>query len=481
MDDENRTPNDVGENMQTREPVTEQPSEQTSAQSEQTPQQATYTPSHQTDFLRETIKQKPMNKRRLLRRTVTTVVLAAVFGLVACLVFLLLEPVISNRLYPEEETEDLVSFSEETIEDEMNPEDMLTDEDMLEDALAEGNVSAELEDAQIQSLLSQVTFGLTEYQDLYKQMGDLAKEVSRSLVTVTGVTPNVDLFFNNYENESTASGVIVADNGQAMLILVSMGSLHSAESLEVTFYDGNSAPATVLQSDTTTNLAILSVPKASMDASTKKVITTATLGSSNPISLLGTPVMALGSPTGTSGSICYGTVTSTGTTIDLVDSDYKLITTDIYGSADATGVLVTMRGAVVGIIDNSFNESGMENLLSAYGISELKKTITKLSNKQERAYLGIHGADVPEEANVESGVPYGAYIRSIEMDSPALSAGIQSGDVIVGIGNIPIETYDDLLNVLYDVSPGDTLSVTLMRRGVDGYRELSAEVTLGAQ
>ena len=51
-------------------------------------EQAEYTPSVQTEFMREKIKQKPVNKKKLLRRTVITAVMAVVFGLVACFTFL---------------------------------------------------------------------------------------------------------------------------------------------------------------------------------------------------------------------------------------------------------------------------------------------------------------------------------------------------------------------------------------------------------
>ena len=96
-----------------------------SGQTEGIKEQAEYTPSVQSDFLREKMKQRPVNKKKLLRRTIVTAVLAVVFGIVACLTFLLLEPVINNWLYPPEEAKE-VQFPEETITEEMNPEDMLT-------------------------------------------------------------------------------------------------------------------------------------------------------------------------------------------------------------------------------------------------------------------------------------------------------------------------------------------------------------------
>ena len=426
------------------------------------------------DFLREKIKQKPVNKKKLLRRTIITAVMAVVFGIVACLTFLILEPVINNWLYPEEEVKE-VQFPEETIGEEMNPEDMLT-----EDAIEEETepVAVELEDEQIQELLSQVTFGLEEYQTVYDELSALAKTVNRAIVTVTGVTSDVDLFNNPYESEAVASGVIVENNGRAMLILVSMNNIRNADKIVVTFCDQTRAEAEVLQRDVSTGLAILSVSLLSIEEDTLDVITIANLGSSNVVNLTGTPVMALGSPTGTSGSVCHGIITSSGTIIDQADSAYKLLSTDIYGSRNATGVLVNFKGRIIGIIDNSYNGSDRGNLLSAYGISELKRTITKMSNNQDRAYLGIHGTDVPQEASLESGIPLGAYIKEIEMDSPAMTAGIQSGDVITQVGEEEITSYNELLNILYNSEPEDTITIILMRQGMEAYQKMEVEVTL---
>ena len=53
------------------------------------------------EFLIEKIKEKPVNKKKLIRRTIITVSMAVIFGSVACVTFLVLEPVISNWLYPE--------------------------------------------------------------------------------------------------------------------------------------------------------------------------------------------------------------------------------------------------------------------------------------------------------------------------------------------------------------------------------------------
>lgn len=67
--------------------MSEQEKEQNKTVEKPVKEQAQYTPSVQAEFMREKIKQKPVNKKKLLRRTVITAVMAVVFGLVACFTF----------------------------------------------------------------------------------------------------------------------------------------------------------------------------------------------------------------------------------------------------------------------------------------------------------------------------------------------------------------------------------------------------------
>ena len=76
------------------------------------------------EFLQEKIKERPIDKKKLLRRTMITISMALLFGLVACFTFLLMEPVLNNWIYPEEEPQ-TVTFPQD--KNEMLPEDMLTE------------------------------------------------------------------------------------------------------------------------------------------------------------------------------------------------------------------------------------------------------------------------------------------------------------------------------------------------------------------
>jgi len=420
------------------------------------------------DFMKEQIKERPLNKKKLLRRTVVTASMAVVFGLVACLTVLVLEPVFSNWLYPEK-TAEYITFTPET--EEMLPEDMALDDNELEQ---------ENEELQRPIIIQEKKVDALEiYEETYKGLQNIAEDANKYLVTVTGVTSDMDWFDNPYESSGQTAGVILANNGKEYLVLADAAPLADAETIDVTFCDGSEAEAGIKMTDPTTGLAVLAVDSGEIGQSTLEEISTAILGSSGYHSLSGSPVIAIGSPMGISGSVMYGMVTSSETVLDMVDSEYKLITTDIYGSKKGTGVLIDLKGEIVGIIHHGFNDTGMENMVYALGISELKPTIERLSNGRRQAYLGIHGTDVTEEANRNLQVPYGAYVTEIEMDSPAMQTGIQSGDVIISLNGRTVENYGEYIDALAASQPGISVNVTVMRKNQEEYKAMSFLTTLG--
>ena len=255
----------------------------------------------ETDFLKETIKQRPLNRRKLLRRTIITAAMAVVFGTIACLTFLLLEPVISNRLYPEEEPSTVV-FVEETEENEILPEDMIADDSQMtpEPTLEPTPQPDPLEaQEQIAQIIAETKLGISHYESLYSALAGIAAEVQKSMVTVVGVTSDVDWFDNAYESKGMISGVIVADNGRELLILANVNSIEDAESVKIRFADNLEYEASLKKKDGNTGMAVLAVSKTDMKMSTTEVVKPVTLGTSAVGSLSGSPVIALGHPMGT--------------------------------------------------------------------------------------------------------------------------------------------------------------------------------------
>lgn len=428
----------------------------------------------QSDFMMEKIKERPVNKKKLLRRTVTTAAMAVIFGLIACLTFLILEPVFSNWLYPEEEPQAVV-FPEEI--DELAPEDMLVEDETP--SIQEAVESVMLEDEQIQKILDNVSLDKENYLQLYDAMSSYVEELNASMVTVTGVSSNVDWLNDTYEQEGQTYGVLVANNGKEYLILTSRATVRQKENIRVTFCSGESAEAEVKQTDSQTSLAVVAVPISSLTKETRDAVKVATLGSSNLKNPVGIPVVALGSPLGSVGSAGYGMIVSAAVPLSKVDANYKLFVTDIAGTSDGLGVLFNMQSQIVGIITPDRARAELKNNVTAVGISELRKLIENMSNGKTAAYMGISGTDVTADANREYGVPFGAYVREIEMDSPAMLAGIQRGDVIVEIAGNSIENFNNYAAALLRLDAGQTITVIVQRSVQNSYREMEIELTLG--
>ncbi len=463
-----------------------------------------------TGFMQEKIKARPVNHRKILRRTLGTAGLAVLFGGVACLVFLVMEPVISRLLYPDENKVQEVTFSEDgqtmdsaagsSLEtEEINPADMIQNDSELassaasaaaEKAAAEAarkaaaeavDASGENLDQEIGQVIDSRAYTAADYQKIYGMLNDTAAKASKSVAVVTRITADSTWYGEEYENSGKAPGLIVAEHDKQILILCEDQAVQGADEITVTFPDGTLMKGKTVGIDTVSGYAVVGVDGTKISDSARQNFAIAELGSSKQSNLTGTPVIALGAPAGTVGSVSYGIVTSTSTSLDVIDASYKLLTTDIYGSSAASGVLINLSGQVLGIIDMDYNGADMKNMISAVGITDMKALIGQLSNGEKPAYLGIHGADVPENVTKEQGVPQGAYVRKVEEGSPAMAAGVISGDVITEFDGTSITTWSELLTKLRSHQPGDDVKLKVQRTGNDGYQEESLQATLQEQ
>ena len=113
------------------------------------------------------------------------------------------------------------------------------------------------------------------------------------------------------------------------------------------------------------------------------------------------------------------------------------------------------------------------------GITELKSVLQRMGNGFPNTYIGVNVTDVPTDIHEIKKVPQGAYVTGILMDSPAMEAGIQSGDVIVQIDRNSIETVSDFKKVMEESLPGEQKEVTMMRQGPEGYKSVRIKITTG--
>lgn len=192
----------------------------------------------------------------------------------------------------------------------------------------------------------------------------------------------------------------------------------------------------------------------------------------------GTMVLALGSPLGTNYSILTGNITATNNEISRPDSNYSVFTTDIVASRNGSGILINMDGELVGIVMQDYSASS-NNTLTAVSVAEMKPVIDQLLKAQDVPYVGAYVSTVTDKIAEAYGLPKGVYIKEVVMDSPAMNAGLQSGDVIVELGGKMMTSDRVYFDALLQLTPEETCPVVIMRQSSSGYARITCQVKPG--
>ena len=401
------------------------------------------------DFMHEEIKKRPMNRKKLMQRARETMAVAVLFGVVSCIVFAILLPIINNIVNPGEKETMTVTLPETSESEELTPEEMLENERKREATKEKARIEDELD-----SLLDEKIIGVEQQKRISASLQQLAADSSGMIAAVSGITSDTDWFNDSYENKDTVSGLVTKKTASTIYVLVHSKSVEDASRILVTFKDGAEAEAEIAGSDPTTGITVLSVPMNAIPAEQRAGISEAVLGLSAGSIITGAPVIAIGSPTGTYGSVIYGNVTA----------------------AEATGFLINLDGQVVGMIDMRYSDGNIPNMLCAVGISEMTPIIRRLESGREKAFLGICGSNVTEEISKANDIPVGIWVTRVEDDSPAMAAGIQKGDVIVGYGSKEIYNMAGLIMSLEDTDPGQNIALHIMRRKGGEFESINVNV-----
>ena len=418
-------------------------------------------PGDSYEFMKETIKAKPLDKKKLARQIGKLAGSGAVFGLAAAMVFGALAPGLLQRA-EERQSDREVQFQNGTQETEEEQEEVQEDQ----------------EDTQTEQTTIIQEMTPEDYQTLYSDISATAQEAEKAIVTVNSRQNDQDWFQTPYESQ--ISGLLVAESGQEYYILTEYRIVENVDRIEVTFCDGTINEARFQKADSNTGVAILKVAKSEVPAETQQAIAIAPLGESYNVKQ-GEPVLAIGSPMGYSDSVGYGIVTSTSNTVSRVDAQYGLITTDIAGSSQGSGVIVNLDGEIIGIIAQSFASEDTQNLITGLSVSDSRELIQTLSDNQDMIYMGVTGTNITSEISEKKGIPKGVFVEEVEVDSPAMQVGIQNGDVITEINGETVETVKGYQQQLKACKAGETIDVKAMRQGTEGYVEVSFEVTLRAK
>ena len=414
------------------------------------------------DLYTEHIVKEPWkNSKRILKKGASLVAMAVFFGLVAGLVMIIVYKTGKNYLDDNKAAMNETTSSTDGSESkETDPED--TTVPPIEEITTEIPSTVPIDNEK-----------LNDYIVYYKALKSVADKAGLSVVTVTAAKQGVDFFNSTYQNIADEYGIVISSDSTGYYILTEYSLVKNSENIQVTYYDKTVDTAEFVAGDTTTDMAVIKT------GSLNTAVVPVLFGNSDAV-LKGDLLVATGKLYGFNGTIGYGIATGVNNSVNDTDSIYRLINTDISGTATSNGVILNLHGEVVGIITMAYN-SDNTNFITAYAINDVRNLMQNLVNKKSMPYLGIKGQTVTDEIAATNKIPKGIYISAVETNSPAYKSGIQSGDVITQINGTEINNMESLMMQLEKNNPGDNVNVTIKRRGREDYKEIEFNLVLGVE
>jgi serine protease Do len=264
------------------------------------------------------------------------------------------------------------------------------------------------------------------------------------------------------------SGFIVSPDG---LILTNAHVVAGAQEVTVKLTDRREFKAKVLGFDKQSDIAVIRIPATNLP--------TVRIGDPSKVKV-GEPVLAIGSPYGFENTATAGIISATSRA--LPDETYvPFIQTDVaVNPGNSGGPLFNLKGEVIGINSQIYSRTGgYQGLSFSIPIDVATRVQQQLvaHGKVTRGRLGVSVQDVTQALANSFGLKTvaGALVGSVDKGSPADKAGLQSGDVIVGINGKKIDRSSDLPAQVATMTPGTTTKLDVIRGG--GSKSLS--VTLG--
>jgi S1-C subfamily serine protease len=283
-------------------------------------------------------------------------------------------------------------------------------------------------------------------------------EVHRTLRPASGRSRSGERAAEPRERRGGGSGFVFTPDG---LILTNSHVVHDATRIEVTLADGRRAPAHTIGDDPATDLAVIRIDASGLQA--------VPLGDSQQLRP-GQMAIAIGNPYGFQSTVTAGVISALGRSLrsysgrlieDVIQSDAAL------NPGNSGGPLVDSRGQVIGV--NTATILPAQGICFAIGINTAKFVASRLlrDGRIRRSYIGVSAQTVPIHRRVvrfyglarETGV----VIVGIEDRSPARTAGLREGDVIVALDQEPVAGVDDLHRLLTDAQVGARCSLTIIR------------------
>ncbi|MBS1309880.1 MAG: PDZ domain-containing protein [Oscillospiraceae bacterium] len=296
-----------------------------------------------------------------------------------------------------------------------------------------------------------------------------------SVVSINCSAVSTNIFGQQTESASSGSGFIYTADGY---IVTNQHVVAKASSINVTLYNGDTYPATLVGSDSDYDVAVLKIDAKDLPA--------VTLGNSTDVNV-GDNVMAIGNPLGElTFSMSSGIVSCVNRAINVEGTPFNMIQVDAsINPGNSGGPLMNLYGEVVGIVSakySSYADTTVEGLGFAIPINDVQSIISDIMENgsvTDKAYMAITAGTMTQQmaAQYKINATEGVFVYSVEDGGAGDKAGLKLGDVITKLNDTQITSMEDLSAAKKGFKAGDTVTLTVLRDG----QEITTQLTFDAQ
>ena len=296
-----------------------------------------------------------------------------------------------------------------------------------------------------------------------------------SVVSINCSAVSTNIFGQQTESASSGSGFIYTADGY---IVTNQHVVAKASSINVTLYNGDTYPATLVGSDSDYDVAVLKIDAKDLPA--------VTLGNSTDVNV-GDNVMAIGNPLGElTFSMSSGIVSCVNRAINVEGTPFNMIQVDAsINPGNSGGPLMNLYGEVVGIVSakySSYADTTVEGLGFAIPINDVQSIISDIMENgsvTDKAYMAITAGTMTQQmaAQYKINATEGVFVYSVEDGGAGDKAGLKLGDVITKLNDTQITSMEDLSAAKKGFKAGDTVTLTVLRDG----KEITTQLTFDAQ
>ncbi len=327
-------------------------------------------------------------------------------------------------------------------------------------------------------------------------VSEVVENCMPSIVSINNISvQEVETYYygtQTYEAESAASGIIVAQNDEELLIATNSHVVDDAEEISVCFtaeaedVEDLVAPAKIKGMDRNYELAVVAVQLSDIPEEVRDQLKIATIGKSSDLKV-GQAAIAIGNALGYGQSVTSGIISALNRELTIDDFSQEVIMTDAaINFGNSGGALLNAKGEVIGINVAKEAGDGVDSMGYSIPIDTAVPILQRLINKEtrdqmdnsERGYMGITVVNVSDDAKELYDMPEGAFVYEVSEDSAAAEAGIKKGDIITMFDGETVASSDDLIDKMCYYAVGETVTIEVQTANSGEYEAREVEVTL---